>query len=489
MTQTIYKSRPKSGKENNKTSPGERDVKNYDYETTEDVELSSNDGYTPTGVILEVMEKGDLKGVQEAKPKAAPTHKTSPIEIILAAIRKPESLAVQAYLNGRARRFLIEKYEWYKDFEDNRIMGRTLEEAYGGSFKLRLQMQKFVRNNLLISLLLCVAIFYLGRVGVDKVMGFESSPISVNVAIVNPEVKRKINTRATQTDTLKTKSRLDIQSTLKHCSVPPKVRNELLAALGNKPDYADPELSQVMRELRRFQQRFRDLGAINWYQDAKVKRAVTSNALSVVLPRVHDFLASEKSERRDIQFRLEKLQQHLGRFEAEGTLSAVDHINERIKIRNEMNMLQERWSQGPTASDLLALEDQLVTAKHVLTAIDTSDNLNWNPEAPWVIEAQTMNIHAIKKFNAEGIQDIDALMSNQTQITPRLKTYRVLNIRDHIRRLTDVLAVHKSTPKALIRKIDQSQQIANKRVNQLLPKKLDIPSGPINYRGCIPPTT
>jgi hypothetical protein len=396
---------------------------------------------------------------------------------------------IQGYKKSGLRKNLLETNAWYKDFEDNRIMGRTLETAYGGASSRRYRLQRFVRNNLLFSLLLCVGLFYSGRIGIAHIMHLEAQLEVTEAADNNLGTRSTSKSEAERMSRLREKSRKNIEVTLAHCSVHPDARKTLLSTLGNHSNFTNTELNQAIHEFRRFQKRYRASGITQWYQGAQIKRQITSNALKEVWPRINAFLARKKTERRKKQLQLEKQELLLKQIDDPGSLRGVNRINERIIIRNQVRELQEEIDRGPTPTDLLALEDQLVSSKTILTATDVTESSAWNPQAPGVLEVQGMNVDATEQFVDKITGDIDSLMSTETTVTAKLDAYRVQTLRDRLRRLTVTLAVNKSSPRALISAIEHSQQVLNERLDQLLSKHTKVVAGPIDYSGCLRPST
>jgi hypothetical protein len=490
MTDPVGKQKPRSDKKRTKKRTKEINEALGDYQNTEDVVLSLDDGHTPASVVIEVMEKGDLTEALDPKAKDQSSKKRrSPFKQVLGTLRKPELMMIQAYKKSGVRKRLLEKSAWYKNFEDNRIMGRTLEAAYGGASSRRLRLQRFVRNNLLFSLLLCVGLSYAGRVGVAHIMHPESRLDVTKTTNNDPATQPKSELSAEQMSQHRNASRKIIEVTLAHCSVHPDVRKALLTTLGDNFEFTNTELNQAMREFRRFQRRYRASGVTQWYQDAQIKSQITADALKTVLPGAQHFLSQKKTERRNKQLLLEKQELLLKQIDNTGPLQGVDRINERIQARDQVRNLQEQIDQGPTPTDLLALEDQLVSSRIILTATDTTENSAWNPQAPGVLEAQGLNVEATQAFASKITQDIDSLVSTETNATAKLDAYRVRNLRDQLRRLTVALAVNKSSPKALITAIKHSQQVLNERLDPLLSKHTKVVTGPIDYNGCLKPST
>ncbi len=490
MTHHDGKQKLRSDK-NRRKKPAKKNSEAPDnYDTTEDVVLSSDDGYTPAAVVIEVREKGDLTTSSRPKAKDQSAKKRRfHFNKVLRTLRKPELMMIQAYKKSGVRKNFLEKLAWYQNFEDNRVMGRTLEAAYGGASSRRYRLQRFVRNNLLFSLLLCVGLIYSGRIGVTQIMYLESRLDVTKTANNNLAMAPKSKLSAEQMSRLRSESRKVIEVTLAHCSVHPDVRKALLSTLGNNSEFTNNELNQAMREFRRFQRRYLTSGVTQWYQDAQINSQITSDALKTVLPRAQDFLSLKKTERRNKQLLLEKQELLLKRIDDAGPLQGVNRINKRIQARNQVKNLQEQIDQGPTPTDLLSLEDQLVSSRIILTITDATESLAWNRQAPGVLEAQGMDVEAIQKFVSKITQDIDSLMYTVTTGTAKLDAYRVRNLRDQLRRLTVVLAVNKSSPKTLISAIEHSQQVLNERIDPLLSKHTTIVAGPIDFSGCLRPST
>ncbi len=458
-------------------------------ETTEDVVLSSDDGYTPAAVVIEVMEKGELTESFDPKAEGQPEKKDLlSFAPLLDALRKPEAWLIEAYKKSGIRKNLVQKVEWYKDFEENRIIGHKLEAAYGSVASHRYQLHKFVGNNLLFSLLLCVGLIYSGRIAVTHIIQLDSQPDAAkkiqNIPITGPGPKSPaipVNRRLDE-------SRKNIEVTLAHCSVNPAVRKALLSTLGNDPDFTNNDLKQALRELRRFQSRFKASGVVQWYEQARLKNRLTAAALKSALPQAHDFLSSKKSERRKTQQLLENQKLQLRHIDDAGPLRGVHRINERIQARNLLNQLQEQLDQGPTPTDLLSLEDQLVSSQEVLNA-PVADKFTWNPIAPAVLEFQNMDIEATRTFVHEITRVIDSLTAADSKVTAKLNAYRVRNLRDQLHQLTIALEVNRRTPTTLIHAIEHSQKTLNERLDPLLSEHASAISGPIDYNPCLDPAT
>ncbi len=483
MIRGIGKSRtkPATGKqrpEDEITLPG-------DAEATEEVVLSADDASTPAGAVV---GNADAAGdTDPAAAHAAANPKKAKFDLVpqlLAAIRIPEHYLILGYKNSGAREFLLKNVSWYKDFEDNQIMGRTLEAAYGGASNRRYRLQRFVRDNLLFSLLLCAAALYSGQLIVHSTTGLGPRPDLMK--IVQPPTKPKPKlTAADSGPKPEDRVRQAITSTLDHCSVDPDARSVLLAQLGDSSEFRDVELNQAMREFRRFQTRYQAIGLTKWYREAREKRAIIGEAMTTVLPHIESFLAAQKDERQRIYLQLKAKENQFAQVQERSPRRGVTHVNEWIRIRDQLKGLREQLQEGPSEDSLRALEDQLGSARQILAAKAPLAQRSATTDAAWTVETQTMDAAAIRKLVAEAVQDIDSLLSIPAPVTAKLNNYRVQNVRSHLQTLAEVLHVNKGAPHALLRSLKQTQEIANGRLEQLLSKLTQTTATPINYTNCV----
>ncbi len=437
-----------------------------DIEVTEEVVLSADDRFTPASAVVGgTPEDGVPQAGQAQSSSKTSAKKLAVVPGLLGVIRIPEQILIRAYKDSSARAFLLKKVDWYQDFEDNQIMGRTLEAAYGGASSRRYRLQRFVRDNLLFTLLMCVGLFYAGQYAVHSTTGLGPQREIIKTIKSKTSAKPKPGLAAVDaTGKPKDASRRAITSALDHCSVQPDVRAALLSQLGEKSEFQDDALSQAMREFRRFQKRYRATGIKKWYREAGAKRSLIGDAMRTALPQIESFLSSQQNERRDTQRLLENKEQQFAQMYERGSLKEVNHVNEWIRVRDQIIGIKERLEEGPSGAALLALAEQLESAKQTLADGAPTKGRIWDSDADWNVETQTMDVAAVRAFVSDTVQDIESLLTIQPPVTAKLNAYRVQNTRSHLQKLADALAVHNAPPSALIRSIEQSQDVANERL-------------------------
>ncbi len=470
------------------------------YDDAEDVVLSSDEGPVPTGSLSED-ERSRLANMCDARnssddPPQTETQPTvqAPASLagrMLAVVRMPELALARAYRKNPLRCLLRDRFEWFKEREENRNIGREIEAAYGGAVSSRIRLQQFIRNNVLVTVAVCAALLFLLRLGVDLALNEGGVSAPVNAAVkpvaVKPAVKPGPKPKASADNA--PDPRPSIEAALQHCSTDPEIGSALLANLGSQPRFAAPALNDAMYELRRFQARYQDSGLAAWYRNAAAKGQVLAAVLKAALPPLQGFVERLDATMRNTQAQLADSEQRLKTLTGSGPLNDTERINESIQLRNRIGVLQQWINDGPSDKDVRGLEQRIAAAERVLTAGDTTDDAVGNREAPWVYRARSMDSGALRDYAASLEQALHSV-TDDTSVTAKLTAFRVHNAGDLLRELTDVLAFYKSKPVAMIRKVERHQKLANQHLEKLLGEHLAGRSSVavVNYRACLEPT-
>jgi len=276
---------------------------------------------------------------------------------VLRLIGKPENAIRRIYGKSRLRKALANRFEWYRIHLEDQRMERILERTYGGAAR-RFSIRDFFRRNILASLLILAGLL----VGARMLIGIyfpEWLPAERPAATVRPSAAPKtgnVAKTAKQTARVNYINKAKIESSLRHCLVLPGARKTFEKRFAETGyEFSNDETTLAYEELQSFVSTYESLDIAGRVEDAVERIALMATVITPSLKdigqRVRDYHAGVSALRRKASKMAEELEK-LGRARQD-----TYTINRKIKLRTELNRLNDELARAPTENDFKRTED------------------------------------------------------------------------------------------------------------------------------------
>ena len=203
-----------------------------------------------------------LKTVQTAIPGHRGNPLRKPVDEILKFLRKPEQSLINSYYNSTIRSKLRERFDWYNDIEGEQNVGNTLENVYGGTYNPLRTTAHFIRNNILVSLVLIA-------VSGQLVSNYLSTPTENRYSDTRQVVKTEESGLQTPPAVADVAGARDRLHDMNHCAV----SNDLRQVYENVESRTVKE--DVLTEIAGFITAYSQSDLENWFATRARKREVT----------------------------------------------------------------------------------------------------------------------------------------------------------------------------------------------------------------------
>lgn len=457
-------------------------------ESDSEVVLSSEDSrQMPASLVVgeddvrEKVEEPTGGGKQDRPPRRRRLGSWQLPEKLAAALRVPEKTLGRGWRGSGTRAWLRERFEWMRDMQDARELAIQLEETYGGPARIRYRIRRFVRNNVLLSVLAGILVIYVGRAGAtwfldtrladttgelitarDVRYQFESAdgdgtgrPPSVSGALIP-----------------KSPARLQLEQTLQHCTVPRVTRVTLLNQLGTAERFEEGAYAQAMSEIRHFQSVYREAGLLDYVRGNAARHELMVERVRPILPVLEERAARVRGQIGERRERLEEMQRRLDALQDPDRLGQVEDINASIRLRNAMEQLRGELADGPAARDMQRLESELQRIRlHVAGGAPEAGGAGAAPTGTdsWAGRVRDMPQDAldaeVQRFIAEELlANADAMID----APPAVQRYRLQIVGAEVRQLADAMSALQRRPDHLLIRLDRERAAANRQLDALL---------------------
>lgn len=423
---------------------------------SEEVVLAS----TPTTPIQLAIDDRELihedentveETVGQQSTDAARNTRSGRFEPMLAALRLPEKQLAAAYKGSAVHRLLRERFAWYRDIEDNQVLGETLEDTYDAKYGSRLH--HFVKSNVLCSLLGLIALALVAQQGVSfafKDDGAKRHQVAKNNK--KPKPRNKAPAAAAPQQTL--------AEVLQHCIVAPSAR---VTFDGVSKDV----VKAAMFEISRFRTRYKESRLERRYSEALRKSNAIEQVSRQLIAATRGYTAQLEQSLAELERQQNRLRKKLKQTRVGENSGTVATVNQRIQLRNELTQITDAIASGPSrrASDKLAWAlkelEQSLTAPAGLAPIPSEQN--------GLLEAERMNA---AQFAAELdrvlSRDVLQPIATHRETSPTIQRYRLQHITDTVERLGLLQDYYRGQPEDLFHQLDREQARVNARLTALI---------------------
>jgi len=328
---------------------------------------------------------------------------------VLTVFRFPEMLLGKIY-RASPIRWLMMKFDWYRDLADQRELGSIIEDTYGGPRGVLFRMQRFFRHNILFTCLAVVGIYMGGRALMPMV--FEQDAVRTALGVEEFDAEKEIS--GIKQANLEAKEilnrRVDLKDELQTCIVTETTRTRVLAAIGDDGYLDDANLLKALSGVRRFNESFQQGSFADATDHAAKRIAVLNESLSGPIANAKALALALKPKNQRLRSQGKRLERELDALEAKGSQD-VRVVNEVIRVKDELSAHRDLMESGPSDSNvdaLVARLDALSTSlgQTDVERIDTIDMVE--PFPKWYLDMtagdESQAKDAAARFDELGIQ-------------------------------------------------------------------------------------
>ena len=439
---------------------------------TETVILGTKERNTPARLVVDedgILDIEKLSGSKDGEhgsehESAKPRHKllSSVLSKLLKILRWPENALIQAYYKSNIRDKLHSKFEWYRNFEGELQLSNKLDNLYGGTNSLSSNLIYFAKNNILASLIIVSVSFQL----------------SANFLTNSTENYRYTENEQSPSEPVQATAAIepDYSNVLNHCAVTEGLRQFYDGS-------NDRSLkSKVTNEVEGFIRVYSDSDIEQWYADQQSKIDSVIAQIQSTLPRVHSYRERIAAEISTVTQHQSDLKARLNVIATSDSHSLRD-INNSIKYRSELAVLESRIARGPSADSLEELDAQL----HRLNTILSGGEIAHISTSSWAKNTGDQDqVTLISSIRDIIDKDMDAYISQASQDTPESRLYKLQIVIATLRHFGDLVGYLLNSPNYFEVQVGNQQSSSNRRIQELLGDQ-ETPSDDkfLSYDNCL----
>lgn len=453
-------------------APHKKNESKFDSETTvvtEEVVLGAAEGNVPTSLVID--ESGLLDAEKFSETDAAQSSaddsadnkdekKGSRFSIglisgLLNFLRRPENWLLRRYYESAVRNKLLNRFDWYRDFECEAQLTNKMGNLYGTNSPL----SHFFKNNILASLII-IAI---------------SGKLIVNY-VTHPAENRYAEKVEEPTQVLAdTAPEPDYSHILNHCAV-----TDGLRGLYGETDSRQLR-NEVITEVKGFIKVYNTSEIEQWYADQENKRGAVISQVQSILPRIQRYREQIAAEIDTDNLHRAQLVSELNSVSGAGSRGLRD-INESIKLRNQLTELETQMEKGPNQKYMGELDTQLER----LDLIISGDERLSRPVSDWARTISEQDKAALIDSVRDAIdKDIDTNIAQSVEGSPEAKQYRLRILIATLSHLGDLIRQLKNSPNYFEVNVDHRQRLTNGRLYTLFGGEQQSSVELLNYDNCL----
>lgn len=451
-----------------------------DIEIPEDAEVEIiEESYMDAPFVEEQEEPANEFALDEEEEEelAARVPAAKPRNRLLQTIAKPEDAIRNTYRNSGLRQKLVDNYEWYRVRDENQRMEEILEETYGGAADSGFNLVKFVKNNVLASLLILFGSLVAIRVGIgvyfpDLLPVDQTSKVITQAkkpAAKKPAAKQKQPEKVIKVNYL---NKAKIDSLFAHCLILPSSR-EILDQRFAKTGYefSDRKLTLAHEEIVNITSVYDGLNIPDKVQSAVDRVGMLAHVTMPVIYKTRDAVQAYQDELNELRAEADGLRQRLESLSIGRQDTAT--INLQIKLRSDLDKIRDTLRRGPNEAEFARLEKALDEIDTGLTGYNSLRRIELEEpeeELPhWYLSLPDTNIENFKTAVKDSVLPEIDLHANA--LSPDLAELS----RFHVRELTILLEEYylvasqvMFAPENLLDTYNKDIEGTGRRLNELL---------------------
>ena len=299
----------------------------------------------------------------------------NPIKSILETVKKPESIARNAWLNSSARSFLLDNIPSYRAKEEDLNMEVAIEKVYGGATEKRFDPKKFFKENLLFSFLLFILVFLIGWkvAGIlfpDFMPGINDQIIETvkKTATISPKEKPQEEKKPVITNEA---NKEKIEATLTHCLVEPDAHSQFSSAFTKVGyEFSEPPLALSYDEVSDSIKVWQGMNMGFYIKDAILRFNILANMELPVVQNAHQIVNSYKDSLIQIGKQAKDLEDRIRSIKTSKGNQSTTTINERIPLRINLDELNARLAEEPSLERFAQLQAKLTLVENILSGTE-----------------------------------------------------------------------------------------------------------------------
>lgn len=438
----------------------------------ETIVLSTTDANTPAALVVDEngildfdkdsatnkecspasQEKHPNVGGVTAKSEVTPPKKPEPkpVDKILKLLRKPERSLINGYCSSSIHKKLKKRFDWYSRTEGSLSVGNELENRYGGTYTLPHAMTHFIRNNILVSLVLVVTFGQL-------VSSYLSTPARNRYADTRPVVKTDESELPAAPVVVELARARDRSQDINHCAV----SNNLRQVYENAESRTVKK--DVLTEITGFITAYSKSDLENQVATLAQKSEVTISRIRATLPRIRSYSAGISEEINQ----LTQKYSNIDSSEREIDLTTVSGVNKSIKMRARLLKLETRMRNGLAITKALPLlEEQLLRIERLATE-GRDSSPPWMSR--WAVATSQQDLASFTASIDEIIKsDIHSSIERATVDTFATKLYKLRILAATLRDFGDLVVYLGETSNHTMVNVGERQNSSNNRLRELL---------------------
>lgn len=268
-------------------------------------------------------------------------------------------------------------------------------------------------------------------------------------------------------------SKTSIQAALQDCTVTVTTRNSLSESSGKTGQYGSKDYTLAILTIQAFQRKFQAVDPNTKIQTSADKYELARKLLAPEIVNLRTQIGQYRQVRLNRVKELAELREREKESQDGKRLQnrVVAGVNQGIRLRDEIESLEEHLQEGPQEADLLNVESQL----SVLDSIVVKDGEGVNPaNLQFELIQQSTALASLsseqleQKLNELVKRDIDSITAAVAKATPDLKSYQIQNTTKTLTQLNGMMVLLKQTPENIFSTLNREQTRLNDKLNRLL---------------------
>jgi len=303
----------------------------------------------------------------------------------------------------------------------------------------------------------------------------------------NKKTVAKATAEDSSVDIRRSLSKTSIQAALQDCTVTATTRNMLSASTGKTSQFGSKDYTLAILTIQAFQRKFQAADPNTKIQASSEKYDLTRKLLAPEIAELRTQIGQYRQVRLNRVKELAELRERERESQDGKRLQnrVVAGVNLGIRLRDEIESLEEHLQEGPQEEDLLMVESQLSALDSIV--VKDGDGVNPANMKFDLIQQST----ALASLSSEQLdqklrelikRDFDAITAAVAKSTPDLKAYQIQNTTKTITQLNGMMALLKQAPEIIFSTLNREQTRLNDKLNRLL----DDSSGNwLDYTPCL----
>lgn len=424
------------------------------------------DDEPPSSLMPPADDSSDSKSESDEDSKHA--FLSNCLEKLLLFCSYPERQLKKLYQHNLLCHRLREKFASAKTVNEFTPFIEALQEDIEEPTNSMRKVGGVLGNNILFTVITTSLVIYVAVWGVALLITPPESAVKAKPRITQTKLSSKSKLVAYSD---KHPKRIAIENVLQDCTVPVETRSVFLDSLKSGYEFASSADELAMRSLERFQTQYRSIGILEQLQQTQEKRAMVVKLLAPALDNFNRQLTDYKKKQQSYQDTLAELRIKASSIRDGKKLHSrvVQGVNAGIRVRREMERIEEQLNGGPTSQELEELSHAVTLLQKVVDQDST----------------RASTIAKLTDFEPTGLDKLDtqATLEKLTDLVdrgftkpaitfadsnPTLIRYQVVTASQTVDLLTNLLQEFATGPARLFARIDNEQGIANQKIGELL---------------------